>query len=45
MKILFDSDSEINVIGTRHGEKRYEALLNGKSGRNPRTWEVLPGAR
>ncbi|ADX73676.1 putative nucleoside-diphosphate sugar epimerase [Pseudarthrobacter phenanthrenivorans Sphe3] len=27
MKILFNSDSEINVIGTRHGEKAHETLL------------------
>ncbi|WP_427006808.1 polysaccharide biosynthesis protein [Pseudarthrobacter sp. H2] len=27
MKILFKSDSEINVIGTRHGEKAHETLL------------------
>ena len=25
---LFDSDSEIRVIGTRHGEKKHESLLN-----------------
>lgn len=27
MKQLFQSDSEINVIGTRHGEKAHETLL------------------
>jgi UDP-N-acetylglucosamine 4,6-dehydratase/5-epimerase len=27
MKILFNSESEINVIGTRHGEKAHETLL------------------
>ncbi|AOT05156.1 polysaccharide biosynthesis protein [Arthrobacter sp. U41] len=27
MKTLFNSDSEINVIGTRHGEKAHETLL------------------
>lgn len=27
MKELFDSDSEIRIIGTRHGEKQYETLL------------------
>jgi len=28
LKKIFDSPSEIRVIGTRHGEKRYETLLN-----------------
>lgn len=28
LKKLFDSDADINVIGTRHGEKLYETLLN-----------------
>jgi UDP-glucose 4-epimerase len=28
LKHIFDSDSEIRVIGTRHGEKRHETLLN-----------------
>jgi len=27
VKELFDADNEIKVIGTRHGEKRYETLL------------------
>lgn len=27
LKELFDSDTEIKIIGTRHGEKRYETLL------------------
>ncbi|WP_377887498.1 polysaccharide biosynthesis protein [Alkalihalobacillus sp. R86527] len=27
LKELFDSESEIKVIGTRHGEKQYETLL------------------
>ncbi|PZC51493.1 MULTISPECIES: polysaccharide biosynthesis protein [unclassified Mesotoga] len=27
IKELFDADNEIRVIGTRHGEKRYEVLL------------------
>ncbi|MFP3339808.1 polysaccharide biosynthesis protein, partial [Micrococcus sp. SIMBA_131] len=27
LKELFDSKSEIKVIGTRHGEKQYETLL------------------
>jgi UDP-glucose 4-epimerase len=28
LKRIFDSKSEIRIIGTRHGEKRYETLLN-----------------
>jgi UDP-glucose 4-epimerase len=28
LKRLFDADSEIRIIGTRHGEKLYETLLN-----------------
>jgi len=28
LKHIFDSNIEIRVIGTRHGEKRYETLLN-----------------
>ena len=28
LKKLFDVDSEIRIIGTRHGEKLYETLLN-----------------
>jgi UDP-glucose 4-epimerase len=28
LKKLFDADSEIRIIGTRHGEKLYETLLN-----------------
>jgi UDP-glucose 4-epimerase len=28
LKKIFDSRSEVRVIGTRHGEKRYETLLN-----------------
>ncbi|MEQ6389260.1 nucleoside-diphosphate sugar epimerase/dehydratase [Bacillaceae bacterium S4-13-58] len=27
VKELFDADNEIKIIGTRHGEKRYETLL------------------
>lgn len=27
IKELFNADNEINIIGTRHGEKRYETLL------------------
>jgi UDP-glucose 4-epimerase len=27
LKELFDADSEISIIGTRHGEKLYETLL------------------
>jgi len=27
IKELFDADNEIKIIGTRHGEKRYETLL------------------
>ena len=27
LKELFDVDSEVKIIGTRHGEKRYETLL------------------
>jgi UDP-N-acetylglucosamine 4,6-dehydratase len=27
LKELFDADNEIRIIGTRHGEKRYETLL------------------
>ena len=27
LKELFDSDSEIRIIGTRHGEKLYESLV------------------
>lgn len=27
LKELFNADNEINIIGTRHGEKRYETLL------------------
>jgi len=27
LKELFDADNEIKIIGTRHGEKRYETLL------------------
>lgn len=27
VKELFDADSEIHIIGTRHGEKRFETLL------------------
>jgi len=28
LKDLFNSDTEVRVIGTRHGEKRHESLLN-----------------
>lgn len=28
LKKIFDSKSELRIIGTRHGEKRYETLLN-----------------
>lgn len=28
LKELFDSDSEVKIIGTRHGEKLYESLLS-----------------
>lgn len=28
LKKLFDADNEIRIIGTRHGEKRHETLLN-----------------
>jgi UDP-N-acetylglucosamine 4,6-dehydratase len=28
LKRIFDSTSELRIIGTRHGEKRYETLLN-----------------
>jgi len=28
LKQIFDSNSDIRIIGTRHGEKRYETLLN-----------------
>jgi UDP-glucose 4-epimerase len=28
LKRIFDSSSEVCIIGTRHGEKRYETLLN-----------------
>jgi UDP-glucose 4-epimerase len=28
LKKLFDADTEIRIIGTRHGEKLYETLLN-----------------
>lgn len=28
LKKLFDADNEIRIIGTRHGEKLYETLLN-----------------
>lgn len=28
LRFIFDSDTEINVIGTRHGEKKHETLLN-----------------
>ncbi len=27
IKEIFDVDNEINIIGTRHGEKLYETLL------------------
>ncbi|MGD1370746.1 polysaccharide biosynthesis protein, partial [Enterococcus faecium] len=27
IKELFHADNEIHIIGTRHGEKRYETLL------------------
>jgi UDP-N-acetylglucosamine 4,6-dehydratase len=27
VKELFNADNEIKIIGTRHGEKRYETLL------------------
>ncbi len=28
LRRIFDADNEIRIIGTRHGEKRYENLLN-----------------
>ena len=28
LKRIFDSSSEVRIIGTRHGEKRFETLLN-----------------
>ena len=28
LKDLFNSDSEVRIIGTRHGEKKHESLLN-----------------
>ncbi len=28
LKQLFDTDNEIRIIGTRHGEKKYETLVN-----------------
>lgn len=28
LKRIFDSDNEVHIIGTRHGEKLYETLLN-----------------
>ena len=35
LKELFNADNEIKIIGTRHGEKLYEALL---------TWEEMANA-
>ncbi|WP_214709012.1 MULTISPECIES: polysaccharide biosynthesis protein [unclassified Exiguobacterium] len=40
IKELFNADNEIKVIGTRHGEKRYETLLTKEEFLNS---EDLPG--
>lgn len=40
VKELFDADNEIKIIGTRHGEKRYETLLTKEEYVNA---EDLPG--
>lgn len=34
LKELFDSNSEIKIIGTRHGEKKYETLLTREEAAN-----------
>ena len=30
LKEIFDADNEIQILGTRHGEKLYETLLTAK---------------
>ena len=45
LKEIFDSDSEIRVIGTRHGEKLYESLVARGNWPRPKTWATTTGFR
>ena len=43
LKELFNADNEIKIIGTRHGEKRYETLLTKEEFVVARIWAIILG--
>jgi UDP-N-acetylglucosamine 4,6-dehydratase len=38
-------DHEVSIIGTRHGEKLYEACSAARSAPAPRTWATISACR